>query len=384
MFASAAINVSKQFFGEDHDQVSYLQQFSTLPALRQLRADTGDVLEEFSATVHHIEYTRQERMTLAPVQILSLLRKFRARKATDAHDKVFAFYERASAPVLDPLHISYAMTERGVFTATTIHIIQNTQSLSVLHGNTVHPIADRVRPIATTSVASLRNEYQDRHVLDLPSWVVDWNSSPDDSVMDLYRLSRLDYYSAGGPYSHVHVHDGNVLESKGYIVGTVASVADGVAPNTVKRLRQTVMNWHAWRLVKTHTELMVDESVFYVAICGLLLHEQKVRPTSSVRGSNYHKSDPVTITSACKIWLTDNTSKRNQKTAMIGELMTNSYQESEPALLEKNTCLHSIRSAVSSRRIFTFRDRSITPVSKNNYPGAPLSGLAQQTSESGI
>jgi len=40
---------------------------------------------------------------------------------------------------------------------------------------------------------------------------------------------------------------------------------------------------------------------------------------------------------------------------MIGELVANSYQEPERVLLEKNACLHSIRSAAGSRRSFTFQ-----------------------------
>jgi len=62
--------------------------------------------------------------------------------------------------------------------------------------------------------------------------------TPDDSVMDLDRLSRLNYYTAGDLYSHVHVHvhahNGDLLELKGYIVETVASVAEGIASNTME------------------------------------------------------------------------------------------------------------------------------------------------------
>ena len=174
MFADAAINLSQQFLSQDHDQVSFLQQFAALPAWTQARSDTGDALEDFSANVLSIEYTRREHTGTSTVEILSLLQRFRARRATDARDKVFALYGLASAPVYCPLDINYAMTEQEVFTNTTIHVIHNTQSLSILHGNMVRPELYEVRRLPDMNSANR-----------LPSWVVDWSVSPDDSLMEL-------------------------------------------------------------------------------------------------------------------------------------------------------------------------------------------------------
>lgn len=339
MFASAAINVTQQKHGQDIDQLTILGQ---LPIFSfQHRADAAGPLDDFAALVLSIEYTRIEREQGNPVQLLSLLRRFRTRKATDDRDKIIAFQGLANVSTTRPLAINYKMSKQELFTAATTHIIEQTQSLSVLHGDVMHSKPEELHSIKNLSIT------------EFPSWVTDWSALPTDGVVEMDRLNRLKHYSAGDVYKPVHIHDENVLETGGYIIGMVASVAEEVPQPTLERLRQAISSWCAWWLENTQQpEGPINKSIFYSAVCGQLLYVPQAGQNS--QEGEFRRSGTLAIQEACKLWLTGNTTQRNRKTAMIGDLVTNSYQEPTSITQMKNSYFYSVRTASSSRKLFTF------------------------------
>lgn len=86
--------------------------------------------------------------------LLTLLREFRDRKASDPRDKVFALLSLALFQKRPPIIPDYSMNESEVFRLVTREIIYDTESLSVL---------------STELGRKFRN--------DLPSWVPDWGAS---------------------------------------------------------------------------------------------------------------------------------------------------------------------------------------------------------------
>jgi hypothetical protein len=103
--------------------------------------------------------------------ILSLLREFSNRKASDERDKIYALlslcdYNTAIWP-------EYSGEVREGYTLATIDIILHTRSLSVLAGDLG------------------RKERQD-----LPSWVPDWSATFNEH--DRMRARLLNYYNACG------------------------------------------------------------------------------------------------------------------------------------------------------------------------------------------
>lgn len=110
----------------------------------------------------------------------------------------------------------------------------------------------------------------------------------------------------------------------------------------------------------------------------MLLHNCQAGVRSTVQGSRYCRADPAAVMSACQVWLTDTTTTRHRKTAMIDEITHNSYQESADILQEKNACSHSIRSAAGSRH---FSPLKTTKLRRRRCHRVPPSTLAQQASE---
>ena len=112
MFAKAANFYLQERLAEDVDQRRVYQGLNLARYGReQLR--TSDALGDFCATVLSIEDTRQERSSQKPVQLLTLLRRFRARQATDHRDKVFSLLGLVSELMKIPLEIDYKMTKKS-------------------------------------------------------------------------------------------------------------------------------------------------------------------------------------------------------------------------------------------------------------------------------
>ncbi|KAH6629590.1 heterokaryon incompatibility protein-domain-containing protein [Boeremia exigua] len=355
MFADAAMKVSQQKFGQDAEQFSVLGLIPSL--VFQVRVGTADALDDFSALVLAIEYTRVERDHKAAVQLLSLLRRFRTRMATDDRDKIFAFHGLATVQTSRPLAINYTMSKRELYIATASHIIEQTRSLSVLRGTLGHTSSPESPPSTNTLDRASKTAYGTTlRRSELPSWVTDWSKLPTDGSLEIDRLDRLEHYSAGDAYSAVHIYSSGILETRGYVVAKVISVAAEIPQPTLERLRQAIRSWCTWWSNHTQQdEAFDDNSVFYTAMCGHLLHNPHGSSNSVVEHSNYRRSDASAILQACKVWLTDTTTQRNRKTAMIGDLVANSYQEPVAVTRLKNSYFYSVRAATSSRRLFTFR-----------------------------
>lgn len=130
------------------------------------------VLQSFCRLVLDLEHMRESfalerksangepgyisEMNQNSMSLLSLLRRFRNRKASDPRDKVYALLSLVkTAEHRSALEPNYALDEREVFKLAAIKSIYDSASLSVLH-------------------TDVQRKY--RH--DLPSWVPDWEA-PD-------------------------------------------------------------------------------------------------------------------------------------------------------------------------------------------------------------
>ncbi|CAG8976193.1 hypothetical protein HYALB_00009506 [Hymenoscyphus albidus] len=136
-------------------------------------------MEHFSCIVLDLERMRSswadhmERNVLSsePTRLLSLLRRFSDRKASDDRDKVYALLNLARNQAF--LVLDYSLSVSRGFQATTLDIIENTGSPVVFAGN----IGRKNRQ-------------------DLPSWVLDWSATYDD--LDRRRADNTEIYKAAG------------------------------------------------------------------------------------------------------------------------------------------------------------------------------------------
>jgi hypothetical protein len=96
---------------------------------------TRDPLAKFYRIVTSIDSTRQEWLQYQPIPLLSLLRKFRSRKASDERDKVFALLNlvRHWGPN-GPLRPNYSLQPGEVWFRVTKDIIISSGCLDVLAG----------------------------------------------------------------------------------------------------------------------------------------------------------------------------------------------------------------------------------------------------------
>lgn len=158
MFANAAL--------------SYMQSLA-LGGTARLASEYSDVMALFSQSILDIETMRCRWKTVEETTLLTLLRQFGNRKASDDRDKVYALLGliRNHLP-RNQSHIlpDYSQDPRSVFRNTTVHIMSSTGSLSVLTGDTGR-----------------------KNRQDLPSWVADWSAYHDD--MEQQRTEDVELYN---------------------------------------------------------------------------------------------------------------------------------------------------------------------------------------------
>jgi len=131
--------------------------------------------------------------------LFSLLRRFRARKATDPRDKVFALLALADSGSIVP---DYTLSVADVFRKATLESISSTQSMSVL-------------------TSEIGRKFRD----DLPTWVPDWDAPGDHS--ESARLESIQLYSTStisSPY--FKPIDDKALGVLGRLVDIVRDVGD--------------------------------------------------------------------------------------------------------------------------------------------------------------
>lgn len=131
----------------------------------------SSVLEYFSRIILDIDRMRELWKSKKKSRLLTLLRQFSGRKASDDRDKVFALLSLTDRQT--SVKPDYSLSVRQVFQTTILDIIQQTASLAALAGDLGR---------------------KDRQ--DLPSWVPDWTATYDD--IDRRRAEKSREYNASG------------------------------------------------------------------------------------------------------------------------------------------------------------------------------------------
>ena len=367
MFAEAATFYIQAQQAEDIDQRRLYQGLTNAFAYHEDRRTT-DALGGFCATVLSIENTRREWAFQKPIQLLTLLRRFRSRQATDHRDKVFSLLGLVDRWMTIPLKIDYKMTKDELYIFTTLNVVEETQSLSILCD--IDQVAERRPPLGGST-------FQEPCQL---SWVPDWSKVLADDGLESERSSRYGHYSAGRTHGLAYIHDNRMLETQGYLVAKVTRIAPSVPQDAIERLRQTILGWEEWWLQNTTRALGFercgitdeDRSIFAETVCGNLLYNPKLGEILNARQDPYTVSGRDEIERAYKAWTTDTTAQRNRKTAIMADLIANSYKESEAVTQLKNSFYYSVRSATVSRRFFTFCPiGSVSGLSTNIGVGPP-------------
>ncbi|MCJ1259478.1 hypothetical protein MMC24_007316 [Lignoscripta atroalba] len=194
---------------------------SELP--QRLPRANATILRHFSQTLTDIDAYRQRQLSGQKIDLVSALRSFRIREATDDRDKIYGLLGLdIDWHGQEPLYPSYQLSTPQVYQNATFKLIQSTQSLKVLLNNfdkygdsrkTVN-LESKPEPLALPPSASpelqallqqidswkveLQNEPffvdAERSNLQLPSWVPDWSSSTNFEVLSRYNQAEL--YSA--------------------------------------------------------------------------------------------------------------------------------------------------------------------------------------------
>ncbi|KAH7378446.1 heterokaryon incompatibility protein-domain-containing protein [Phaeosphaeria sp. MPI-PUGE-AT-0046c] len=347
LFAKAANMYLQEQLAEDADQRRVYQSLNIASAsFHQEPIRTSDALGDFCSTVLSIESTPQEWFLRQPVQLLTLLRRFRSRQATNDRDKVFSLLGLVDRWMKIPLEINYSMSVRHLYSLTATNVIEEAQSLSILNDvNRQHPRATGSDMFSSAP---------------LPSWIPDWTQISADGGLESERTIRFENYSAGLSPGHAYIHDLFILETKGHIIGSIKAIAPIVPQDAIERLRQAILGWEQWWLENTSSSKH-SMSVFWETLCGGCLYNPQSVGDQHLQQSPYTNASPEEIHRAYQAWIADTTTQRNRKTAIIADLITNSYKEPEIVTQLKNSFYYSVRSAVVSRCFFTFERGTYEP-----------------------
>lgn len=133
-------------------------------------ADDLKVFNLFSRAIDLDQFRKNWRESQG-ANLLSLLRYFGQRKASDDRDRVYGLLGLCNEAT--DIRPDYGLDVGSVYMAPVIETINNTKSLSVLYG-----------------------DHSRKGRQDLPSWVPDWNAALDENERQRTTLPNL--YNAGG------------------------------------------------------------------------------------------------------------------------------------------------------------------------------------------
>ncbi|KAK3390038.1 heterokaryon incompatibility protein-domain-containing protein [Podospora didyma] len=217
MFASAAENYNL------HCSTCCLKSAESIPR------DYSKVIQNFSRHVQDISelraaYSLSESDISQRHQrtLVSLLRRFRSRKATDPRDKVFALLALAKDTSLRP---NYFFNTADVFIEAALESIRSTKSFSVL------------------ALSEMGLKFRQ----DLPSWVPDWSASGDPSELSRVEAAQLYACNANqpliyAPLARLHPR-GKLLGVEAMRFGTVEQVGDVMRAEGISMFSDTLWNW---------------------------------------------------------------------------------------------------------------------------------------------
>lgn len=309
---------------------------STYPYLK------AQSLVRFSRMVLEIETTRNDWNRTAPVGLISLLRKFRSRSASDERDKVFAFlglvrFWRINEKKIAP---DYHLNAITVSFETTKSLLESVGRLSVLAG-------------------TLRSsECCD----DNPSWVIDWNYPP--TMKEDARLCNIPWYFAGGNGGIIELHHQRMLRVEGSYLDEVVGVGQELVETTITRMRRVIDDWTklcakfiiTWPWVNFEHARYVGggslKDAFWRTICGdLQFSEAGVRNSSlapsMVKGFSRATAD---ASSAFEQLRTADYSHW-RATSIVGGIWQERDQ-SNPEVARRNAFHHAVECASEGRRFF--------------------------------
>lgn len=313
MFSKAAINYAQSRILENLDL--YGSQ------------ETRDPLVHFSRTVLDIEQTRAQWMNKRPIPILSLLRKFRPREASDRRDKVFALlglvrhWEYGS-----PIFPDYSLTPEEIFWRTTVNIISSTRTIEVLVGR-------------------IRKSFEQNST---PSWITDWSVPPEHNEYE--RLSHQELYNASlGLEGTVCLHGKRVLEVQGHFVDEIVFIHPSrVQDGQVARIQQVISEWLGWISPKLDTALRDTsgrKNAFWRTICGNTLYSET---------GVYQKAD-ASGDAAFVTWMGSGNVLERRRTTAIIDSQWQDYAEFSEVNKSKNSFHYSVETASGSRAFFVTR-----------------------------
>ncbi len=154
--------------------------------------------------------------------LITLLRRFRDRKATDPRDKVYALLSLVeTSPGRPGLTPDYSLSDSEVYIRAALQSIYESASLSVL------------------SIDATRKFRQD-----LPTWVPDWEAPGDFSHNE--RIEMMQLYDSCADHrvdtSNVRLLDRSLVV-EGQSVDTITAVGHTMLSETLALFRETIDNW---------------------------------------------------------------------------------------------------------------------------------------------
>jgi hypothetical protein len=176
------------------------------------------------------------------LSLLSLLRRFRDRKASDPRDKVYALLSMVKK-LSESSHLvpDYSLTVTEVFGKATLEVIYSSESLSVFS-----------------------TELGRKFRADLPSWIPDW-SAPGGYTYGI-RANCVELYNAcpgtkATPWS-VATLGSSTIGVQSVRSGTVQSVGEIMWGDNVHCCRDTLNKW--WHLLNNleNSETYVNSSAY--------------------------------------------------------------------------------------------------------------------------
>ncbi|KAM5357470.1 hypothetical protein ACJZ2D_016236 [Fusarium nematophilum] len=293
----------------------------------------GQPLMHFSRIVTEIETTRRLWLNIQPTSLLPLLRKFRARNATDQRDKVFALLGLVRHWLRGPRVVpDYLLEAREVFWDTTTTLIQANGSLSILAG--------------TLQQNSMQWDLN-------PSWVADWGSPPE--LHENVRVGNLPLYDAArGLSGTVRVHRPSVLETTGCQIDEIVFVGQELPLGTEgqsSRLRLVVSEWEKALDRLGTTDYVGGGTVadaFWRLLCGDTEYCKDVGGEFKEEKIEFRRAGTSTFSTYEQWRWVDHSA--NRRTSIIGGYWKEAGHEE--GAKDKNAFHHAVECASGFRRIF--------------------------------
>jgi hypothetical protein len=295
-------------------------------------------LNLFARTITDIEGTRLSwRHPKRLTTLLPLLRMFRSRQATDPRDKVFALLGLVQHwGGQEKVVPDYNMSADNVFWDTTITLLKNTKSLSVLMGT-----------LGRRDDAGWGGSR--------PSWIPDWSCSSDP--YENTRLNNIRHYnaSANTPRTPVIVHGRSVLETYATEIDEVALVGSELplsGDGRPGRWRAVVAEWE-----KSLKHLASEEnyvgggsvaSAFWRTLCGDIDQNEDL---AAGRRNSFRTTEHRS--SAYAEWRSVDTRRRRRTSIIAGYWQESGVSSDEDATArERHAFHHSVECASGWRRFF--------------------------------